>query len=67
MLGELGPYRVKVASLAFGFAQVAAIGAVTDGAIDFAAALPVGAVRLGGYADVTAVFDNAGNTASLSF
>lgn len=67
VLGELGPYRVKVASLAIGFAQVAALGAVTDGAIDFAAALPVGAVRLGGYVDVTAVFDNVGNTASLTF
>jgi len=65
-LQELGADRVYTASKAIGFAEVAALGAVTDGSIDFDAALPAGAVRLATYLDVTAIFDNVGDTASLT-
>lgn len=48
-----------------------AFGALTDAdqqqTIDFDADLPAGAVYLGGGANVTAIFDNAGDTASLTY
>jgi len=58
--------RIKTVSKAFGFADVAALGAVANGNIDFAAALPAGAIVIGCGVDVTAVFDNVGNSASCT-
>ena len=58
--------RIKTVSKAFGFADVAALGAVASGSIDFAAALPAGAIVIGAGVNVTAVFDNVGNTASMT-
>jgi len=55
-----------VVSKAFGFADVAALGAVASGSIDFDDALPAGAVVIGAGVNVTALFDNVGNTASVS-
>lgn len=56
---------VKVASKAIGHADLTdADGAQT---IDFDAALPTGAVVIGAGANVTEVFDNAGDTASCTF
>lgn len=66
ILAELGPYRVKVASKAVDAAAIAALGASTTGAIDFDAALPAGAVRLGAYIDVTTGVNNAGDTATTA-
>lgn len=55
-----------VVSKAFGFAEVAALGAVASGSIDFDEDLPAGAVVLGAGVNVTAAFDNAGDSASCT-
>jgi hypothetical protein len=58
--------RIKTVSKSFSFTDVAALGAVASGSIDFAAALPAGAMVIAAGVDVTAVFDNVGNTASCT-
>ena len=55
---------IKWAYKAFDYTDVAAIGASVSGSIDFDEALPATAITLGAYLDVTAIFDNAGDTAS---
>ena len=64
---ELGVVRVRWATKAFDYTDVAALGASGSGSIDFAAALPANAITLGGFVDVTAIFDNATDTASGTF
>lgn len=56
---------VYVASKAFTYADLT--DADMQQSIDFAAALPAGAVVLGSGVNVTAIFDNAGDSASLTF
>jgi len=63
-LQELGVDRIYTVSKSFDFNDVAALGGVVSGSIDFAAALPAGACVVGCDIDVTAIFDNAGDTAS---
>lgn len=58
--------KIVVVSKAFGFADVAALGAVANGNIDFAAALPAGAIVVGAGINCTAAFDNAGDSASCT-
>jgi len=58
--------RIKTVSKSFSFTDVAALGAVASGSIDFDAALPAGAIVVGAGVDVTAVFDNVGNSASVT-
>jgi hypothetical protein len=58
--------RIKTVSKSFSFTDVAALGANPNGVIDFAAALPANAIVIGAGVDVTAVFDNVGNTASMT-
>jgi hypothetical protein len=55
-----------VATKAFGHAEVAALGEVASGSIDFDAALPANAVVLGAGINVTAIFDNAGDSATVT-
>jgi hypothetical protein len=64
--GDLFSRAPVVVSKAFDHTDVAALGAVADGYIDFAAALPAGAVVIGAGCNVTAVFDNAGDTADVA-
>jgi hypothetical protein len=63
--GLLRDTYVQIASKAVGFADASAAG--TTKTIDFAAALPAGAMVLGAGANVTAVFDNVGDTADVTF
>lgn len=65
VLGNLLTVGTKVAYKSFDYTDVAALGAVASGSIDFDAALPAGAVVVGGGINVTAIFDNAGDTASV--
>lgn len=58
--------KIVVVSKAFAAADVAALGAVASGSIDFAAALPAGAMIIAAGVNVTAAFDNAGDTASVT-
>lgn len=58
---------VKYATKPVGFADLVALGAVLSGSIDFDAALPAGAMVLGYGVNVTAIFDNVGDTASGTF
>jgi len=62
----LAAVAVRWAKKSFTFADVAAIGATTSGAIDFDEALPATAMVLGAYFDVTAAFNNAGDTATVT-
>ena len=57
--------RVKVATKTVAYGDITDAG--TTHTIDFAAALPAGAVYLGAMADCTAIFDNAGDTAGVTF
>lgn len=56
---------ITVVSKSVGFAALT--DADTQQTVDFDAALPAGAVVLGAGANVTAIFDNVGDTASLTF
>jgi hypothetical protein len=58
--------RIHTMTKAFSFTDVAALGGVASGSIDFAANLPNGAIPVGAGISVTAVFDNVGNTASMT-
>lgn len=57
--------RLKVASKTVAFGDITDAG--TTHTIDFAAALPAGAYYLGAMANCTAIFDNAGDSASVTF
>lgn len=56
---------VKIASKTIGFADLTDADMQMD--IAFAAALPAGALIVGTGANVTAIFDNVGDTASVTF
>lgn len=58
--------RIVTVTKAIGFADVVALGAVASGSIDFDDALPAGAVVVGGGINVTAAFDNVGDSASVT-
>ncbi len=64
-LGSTAGVTLGIASKAVGFAALT--DADTQQTVDFDAALPAGAVVLGTGANVSAIFDNAGDTASLTF
>lgn len=64
-LEEIGAVQIRRAKLSVGHADLT--DADAQQAIDFAAALPATAFVLGGYANVTAIFDNVGDTASVTF
>lgn len=57
--------NIGLATLAIGHADLT--DADTQQTIDFASALPAGALVLGAGANVTAIFDNAGDTANITF
>lgn len=61
-----GVTGVVTVSKAVTQAAIAALGASTTGTIDFDAALPAGAVVLASGFNVTAIVDNAGDTADVT-
>jgi len=58
--------RIHTMSKAFTYTDVAALGGGASGSIDFASNLPVGAIPVGCGVNVTAAFDNVGDTASMT-
>jgi hypothetical protein len=58
--------RIHTMTKAFTYEDVAAIGGGASGSIDFASNLPVGAIPVGCGVNVTAVFDNINDTASMT-